>query len=120
MDQPVPLVTNCKFSPSLDDSASAATKEYAETAATPGGGVINIDEKVIDFAPADAVYNTGRPGIPKNAVLPTAAPVQEGAVIELNAVAAVGVTRRLNDSVDPSDNENEKFCPAPDRAVVSL
>ena len=120
MVQPVPLVTNCKFSPSLVDSASAATKEYAETAGAPGGGVINIDEKVIDFAPADAVYNTGRPGIPKNAVLPTAAPVQEGAVIELNAVAPVGVTRRLNDSVDPSDNENEKFCPAPDRAVVSL
>ena len=53
-------------------------------------------------------------------MLPTAAPVHEGAAIALNAVAPVGVTFRLNDSVDPSLKTNEKFCPETDLAVASL
>ena len=111
---------NCRFSPPLVDSASAATKEYAVTAGAPGGGVMVIAEKVIDLLPAAAVYKTGRPGIPRNAVFPTAAPVQDGAAIALKAADVVGVTFRLKDRVEPSFKENEKFCPDADLAVASL
>ena len=70
--------------------------------------------------PLFAIYNMGRPGIPKNAEFPTAAPVHDGAAVETAAVAAVLVALKLSDSTEPSDSVKEKFCPAPDRAVASL
>ena len=79
-----------------------------------------IPEKVIDFAPPEAVYNIGLPGMPINAVFPTAAPVHDGAVTALNAVDPVGVTFRLKLRVEPSVSEKEKFCPEDERAVASL
>ena len=82
--------------------------------------MIEIPEKVTDFAPPEAVYRMGLPGIPRKAVLPTAAPVQDGAVTALKAVDPDGVTLRLNDRVEPSDNAKLKFWPEEDRAVASL
>ncbi len=82
--------------------------------------MIEMAEKTIDFGPAELVYNIGRPGMPKKAVLPTAAPDQDGAAVDLNAVVFVGVTLRLKFRVDPSDRGIAKFCPAAERAVVSL
>lgn len=81
---------------------------------------MDIDENVIDFAPPESVYKIGLPGMPIKAVLPTAAPVHDGAAVALNAVAVVGVTFRLKLSVDPSVSGIAKFCPAAERAVASL
>jgi hypothetical protein len=47
--------------------------------------------------------------MPINAELPTAAPVHDGAVIDVAAVAAVLVALRLKDRTDPSLNVKEKF-----------
>ena len=79
-----------------------------------------IAENTNDLLPPVAVYNTGRPGMPIKAVFPTAAPVHDGAAIALNAAWVVGVALRLNDKTEPSLRLNEKFCPAPERAVASL
>lgn len=81
---------------------------------------MDIPEKMIDFAPAAVVYNIGRPGMPRKAVLPTAAPVHDGATTELKALAVVVVTRKLTLRVDPSFSAKEKFCPPAERAVASL
>lgn len=82
---------------------------------------MRIDE-IVKFTvePLLFIYRIGRPGMPRNAEFPTAAPVHDGAAVAVAAVAAVLVARRLNESTEPSDNVNEKFCPAPDRAVASL
>ncbi len=91
------------------------------TAGAPGGGVINIELKVkLTVEPLLVMYKMGRPGIPRKAEFPTAAPVHDGAVVDTAAVAAVLVARRLNDKREPSLRVNEKFCPAEERAVVSL
>lgn len=83
--------------------------------------MIRIDDTVKPtVVPLLAVYRIGRPGIPKNAELPTADPVQEGATVDTAAVAAVLVAFRLKDRTEPSLRLNEKFCPAVDLAVVSL
>lgn len=83
--------------------------------------MIRIDE-ILKFTvdPLLLIYNIGRPGIPRNAELPTAAPVHDGAAVAVAAVAAVLVARKLNDSTEPSDNVKEKFWPDPDLAVASF
>jgi len=67
-----------------------------------------------------AVYRTGLPGIPRNAVLPIAAPVHEGAATAWRAVAAVEVTLRRKLKVEPSFRAKVKLWPDAERAVVSL
>ena len=70
--------------------------------------------------PVFDIYKIGRPGMPRKAELPTAAPVHDGAAVDTAAVAAVLVALRLNDKTEASDKVNEKFCPDAERAVASL
>jgi hypothetical protein len=59
----------------------------------------------------------GLPGIDRNAEFPTAAPVQDGAAMD---VVVEPLVLTLKVSVAPSDRVKLKFCPAADRAVASL
>ncbi len=67
-----------------------------------------------------AIYKIGRPGMPRNAELPTAALCHDGAATDTAAVAAVLVALRLKDKMEPSLRVNAKFCPAIERAETSL
>ena len=62
----------------------------------------------------------GRPGMPIKALFPTAAPVHDGAVTALKAVALGLVARTVNVSVDPSVSVKLNGCPAEVFAVASL
>jgi hypothetical protein len=58
--------------------------------------------------------------MPRKAELPTAAPVHDGAGVDVAAEAAVLVAFRLKAKTELSDNVKEKFWPDPDRAAASL
>lgn len=53
----------------------------------------------------------GWPGMPRNAVLPVAAPVQAGAAAAAITLALDDVPESVNEKTEPSDNVIEKFCP---------
>ncbi len=63
------------------------------------------------IVPPALVYKMGRPGIPRNAVLPVAAPVQAGAAAAAIVLAFDEVPESVNEKTEPSDSVIEKFCP---------
>jgi len=67
-----------------------------------------------------AVYRIGFPGMPRKAVLPTAAPDHDGAATAFRAVAAVELTFTTKPKVEPSLSVKLKLWPDADRARVSL
>jgi hypothetical protein len=80
-----------------------------------------MPEKVtVTVEPFVAVYRIGLPGMPRNAVLPTAAPLHAGAATAFSAVAAVELTLTTKLRVEPSLRAKVKLWPDGERARVSL
>lgn len=55
----------------------------------------------------------GMPGMPRNAVLPTAAPDQTGGDLAMMPPPLGELPLRVKEKIEPSDNVIEKTCPPP-------
>ena len=96
------------------DSASATTSLNRPEETTPLGGVtlmlLRVRLTVVAFT---EVYKMGLLGMPRNAVLPTAAPGQEGAVVAMIPPPSGELPDKVKEKIDPSDNVIAKGWPPP-------
>ena len=89
-------------------------------AIAPAGGVILIFEIVsVTVDPLLMVWRIGLPGIPRKLLLPTDAPLQEGAATAVKPVAALELVLSVKLNTEPSESVKLIACPPP-RAAASL
>ena len=103
-----------RLSPPLVDSASATTSLNRPEETTPFGGVTLMLLKVrLTVVAFTEVYKMGLVGMPRNAVLPTAAPAHEGAALAMMPPPLGEVPLSVKEKIEPSESVIVKGWPPP-------